>query len=159
MSGCALTNKFSTQIMFELNELSIAFVQHHLTSFSLKSIDSSWILLILLWIAFTRIPQIISILRLHRRGRQREKTTNLPPTRHTLFRKQDGRESRRKRFPHPTKAHLAPNAKMQWLSGSMTTRKTVYKVHICPRGKLSYKQIYLIIEQKSLFKGYIGVLK
>ena len=107
-----LTNKFSPQIicfkdyMICLNVFSPAFKQHHLMSLTLKSIDSSWILLMLLWIAFTRIPQIISILPLHRRGNQREKTTNLPPTRHTLFRKQDGRESRRKRFPHQTKAHL-----------------------------------------------------
>ena len=43
------------------------------------------------------------------------------------------------------------------------TLETVYKVPICPRRNLLYKQIYLITDQKLLYslalQGYIGALK
>ena len=43
------------------------------------------------------------------------------------------------------------------LAGFACTQETVYKVPICPRGNLLYKQIYLITDQKLLYKGILGL--
>ena len=37
------------------------------------------------------------------------------------------------------------------------TPSTVYKVPICPRGNLLYKQIYLTIDQKLHYEGILGL--
>ena len=42
---------------------------------------------------------------------------------------------------------------------NVCTPETVYKVPICPRGNLLYKQIYLTTDPKVTLQGYIGDLK